>query len=46
MRPIVAIPSCVPEGEAPRFPTISAGEHIAMKIAASHDGAEVARDTG
>ncbi len=44
--PIAAIPSCVPRGEAPRFPTISAGEHIAMKIAASHDGAAVARDAG
>ncbi len=37
--PIRAIPSCVPAGAAPRFPTISAGEHIAAKIAASHDGA-------
>ena len=44
--PIRAIPSCVPEGEKPRFPTISAGRHIAMKIAASHDGAAVARDAG
>ena len=44
--PIAAIPSCVPTGEAPQFPTISAGEHIAMKIAASHDGAAVARDAG
>ena len=44
--PIAAIPSCVPEGEAPRFPTISAGEHIAMKIAASHVGAAVTREAG
>ena len=44
--PIRAIPSCVPEGEEPRFPTISAGQHIAMKIAASHDGAAVAMDAG
>ncbi len=44
--PIAAIPSCVPQGEAPRFPTISAGEHIALKIAASHDGAAAARDAG
>ena len=40
--PIRAIPSCVPPGEEPRFPTITAGEHIAAKIAASHDGAAVA----
>ncbi|MYE02465.1 MAG: isopenicillin N synthase family oxygenase [Alphaproteobacteria bacterium] len=40
--PIRAIPSCVPSGEEPKFPTISAGEHIAMKIARSHDGAAVA----
>ena len=44
--PIGAIPSCVPQGEEPRFPTISAGEHIAMKIAASHKGAAVRRDAG
>ena len=37
--PIRAVPSCVPAGGAPKFPTISAGEHIAMKIAASHEGA-------
>ncbi len=37
--PIRAIPSCVAPGAAPRFPPISAGGHIAMKIAASHDGA-------
>ena len=43
--PISAVPSCVPAGEEPRFRTISAGEHIAMKIAASHEGAAVARDT-
>ena len=40
--PISAVPSCVPAGEAPKFPSISAGEHIAMKIAASHEGAAVA----
>ena len=40
--PIRAIPSCVPAGEEPKFRTISAGEHIAMKIAASHEGAVVA----
>ena len=41
--PIGAIPSCVPAGEEPGFPTISAGEHIAMKIAASHEGAAAAK---
>ena len=35
---IEAIPSCVPPNEAPKYPPISAGSHIAMKIAASHDG--------
>ena len=44
--PIRAIPSCVPPGEEPRFPAITAGQHIAMKIAASHDGGAVARDEG
>lgn len=34
--PISALPTCVAPGEAPRYPTISAGEHIAMKIAKSH----------
>ena len=38
--PIAAIPSCVADGAAPGLPTITAGEHIAAKIAASHDGAE------
>ena len=41
--PIRAIPSCVPAGEEPRFRTISAGAHIAMKIAASHEGAAAAK---
>ena len=36
---IEAIPSCVPRNEAPKFPPISAGAHIAMKITASHEGA-------
>ena len=35
---IEAIPSCVPRNESPKFPPISAGAHIAMKIAASHEG--------
>ena len=35
---IDAIPSCVSRNEAPKFPPISAGAHIAMKIAASYDG--------
>lgn len=35
---IEAIPSCVPPTEAPKYSPITAGAHIAMKIAASHDG--------
>ena len=35
---IEAIPSCVPPNEAPKYSPITAGAHIAMKIAASHDG--------
>ena len=35
---IDAIPSCVSRNEAPKLPPISAGAHIAMKIAASYDG--------
>lgn len=35
---IDAIPSCVARNEAPKLPPISAGAHIAMKIAASYDG--------
>ncbi len=42
--PIRAIPSCVPPGEEPRFPEISAGGHIAAKIAASHEGAAAMPD--
>ena len=37
---IEAIPSCVPRNETPKFPPISAGAHIAMKITASHEGAK------
>ena len=35
---IAAIPSCVPPDEAPIHPPITAGAHIAAKIAASHAG--------
>ena len=35
---IEAIPSCVPPNEAPIYPPVSAGAHIAMKITASHEG--------
>ena len=38
---IEAVPSCVPPNEAPTYPPISAGAHIAMKIAASHAGGRV-----
>jgi isopenicillin N synthase-like dioxygenase len=34
--PIAALPTCVPAGEAPRHPPISAGGHIAAKITRSH----------
>ncbi|NQW11730.1 MAG: isopenicillin N synthase family oxygenase [Alphaproteobacteria bacterium] len=37
---IRCIPSCLAPGETPRHPTISAGEHIRMKIEKSHDGAD------
>ena len=37
-----AVPSCVPSGETAKFPPISAGEHIAQKITASHVGAAAA----
>jgi isopenicillin N synthase-like dioxygenase len=33
---IAALPSCLADGEAPKYPPISAGGHIAMKIARSH----------
>lgn len=37
---IRCIPSCLGPGEQPRHPTITAGEHIRMKIEKSHDGAD------
>jgi len=33
---ISCIPTCLPPGEAPRYPTITAGEHIREKITASN----------
>ena len=33
---IECLPSCLGPGEAPRYPPITAGEHIAMKINKSH----------
>ena len=33
---IDCIPTCLAPGETPRYPTITAGEHIALKIAKSH----------
>ncbi len=36
---IRCIPSCLAAGSAPRHPPITAGEHIAQKIAASHKAA-------
>lgn len=33
---IACVPTCVAPGEQPRYPTISAGEHIKRKIEASH----------
>ena len=35
---IKTIPSCIAPGKAPKFTTITAGEHIAEKIRASHEG--------
>jgi isopenicillin N synthase-like dioxygenase len=34
--PIRCIPSCLAAGESPRYAPITAGEHIALKIAKSH----------
>jgi isopenicillin N synthase-like dioxygenase len=36
---IACIPTCLRPGAAPIYPTITAGEHIALKIAKSHQGA-------
>lgn len=36
---IRCVPSCLAEGEAARYPTITAGEHIRRKIDASHKAA-------
>jgi isopenicillin N synthase-like dioxygenase len=33
---IACVPTCVPEGQQPRFDPITAGEHIRRKIEASH----------
>lgn len=35
--PIECLPTCLDPGEAPRYAAITAGEHIAMKIAKSHN---------
>lgn len=35
--PIECFPTCLEAGEAPRYPGITAGEHIAMKIEKSHN---------
>ena len=35
--PIECFPTCLGTGETPRYPTITAGEHIAMKIEKSHN---------
>jgi isopenicillin N synthase-like dioxygenase len=35
--PIRCIPTCVADGDTPRFPEISAGMHIRNKIEQSHD---------
>ena len=34
---IECFPTCLDAGEAPLYPTITAGEHIAMKIEKSHN---------
>lgn len=36
---IACIPTCLQPGEAPRYPTITAGEHIKRKIERSHEAA-------
>ncbi len=35
---IECFPTCLGDGESPHYPTITAGEHIAMKIEKSHTG--------
>ncbi len=35
---IECFPTCLGEGQRPRYPAITAGEHIAMKIDKSHNG--------
>ena len=37
---VACISSCLAPGEKPKYPTITAGEHIALKIAKSHNGAK------
>ena len=32
---VAAIPSCVPDGEAPRHPPLSAGDHLSQRLYAS-----------
>jgi isopenicillin N synthase-like dioxygenase len=34
---VEALPGCVPPGETPRHPPITAGEHLAARLAASYD---------
>jgi isopenicillin N synthase-like dioxygenase len=36
---IECVPTCLAPGEAPRFPAITAGEHIKRKIERSHEAA-------
>ena len=36
---IECVPTCLAPGETPRYPAISAGEHIKRKIERSHEGA-------
>ena len=36
---ITCVPTCLAPGETPRYPVISAGEHIKRKIERSHEGA-------
>jgi len=36
---IECVPTCLEPGEAPRYPVISAGEHIKRKIERSHETA-------
>ena len=38
--PVSVLESCLAEGESPRYPDVTAGEHIQERIMASHQAAD------